>query len=68
MTRGRAGDCPHRGGWAGGGGELRCGECGTRHFTEYGALRPPGLPQAVVPAAWQRIRPRRAVGFASVGQ
>ncbi|MEU1671843.1 DUF6255 family natural product biosynthesis protein [Streptomyces roseifaciens] len=39
--------CTHRGGWsARTRGEARCRDCGTVRFTEYAALRPPGLPQA----------------------
>ncbi|WP_416385359.1 DUF6255 family natural product biosynthesis protein [Streptomyces sp. NRRL B-1677] len=30
-------------------GEQRCRTCGTVRFTDYGALRPPGLPQALTP-------------------
>ncbi|WP_443057884.1 DUF6255 family natural product biosynthesis protein [Streptomyces sp. KLMMK] len=37
--------CTHRGGWAARTrGEARCRDCGTVRFTEYAALRPPGLP------------------------
>ncbi|WP_372407051.1 DUF6255 family natural product biosynthesis protein [Streptomyces luteireticuli] len=42
--------CPHPSGWeAAGEGEEVCAECGTRRFHGYGALRPPGLPEAVAP-------------------
>ncbi|MEU1816635.1 DUF6255 family natural product biosynthesis protein [Streptomyces roseifaciens] len=42
--------CTHRGGWAARTrGEARCRDCGTVRFTEYAALRPPGLPQAPAP-------------------
>ncbi|WP_425507734.1 DUF6255 family natural product biosynthesis protein [Streptomyces olivoverticillatus] len=37
-------NCPHRSGWTHTRGESRCKCCGVRRFTEYGALRPPGLP------------------------
>ncbi|WP_374192978.1 DUF6255 family natural product biosynthesis protein [Streptomyces sp. AV19] len=52
-------NCPHPGGWEsvdGDGGEEFCASCGTRRFHDYGALRPPGLPEAVAPA------PRGAAG------
>ncbi|WP_420823994.1 DUF6255 family natural product biosynthesis protein [Streptomyces roseifaciens] len=40
--------CTHRGGWsARTRGEARCRDCGTVRFTEYAALRPPGLPHPV---------------------
>ncbi|WP_238492420.1 DUF6255 family natural product biosynthesis protein [Streptomyces sp. UNOB3_S3] len=38
----------------------RCRTCGVRRFTDYGALRPPGLPQAVVPAPRDRRAADRA--------
>ncbi|WP_373300696.1 DUF6255 family natural product biosynthesis protein [Streptomyces hiroshimensis] len=42
--------CTHRGGWsARTRGEARCRDCGTVRFTEYAALRPPGLPHAQTP-------------------
>ncbi|MFF4161294.1 DUF6255 family natural product biosynthesis protein [Streptomyces sp. NPDC001678] len=47
-------------------GEVRCGvgrrcrTCGVRRFTDYGGLRPPGLPQAVVPAPRDRSAADRA--------
>ncbi|WP_443057874.1 DUF6255 family natural product biosynthesis protein [Streptomyces sp. KLMMK] len=50
--------CTHRGGWAARTrGEARCSDCGTVRFTEYAALRPPGLPHATT-------SPRRT-GFAA---
>ncbi|WP_221462472.1 DUF6255 family natural product biosynthesis protein [Streptomyces olivoverticillatus] len=45
------GNCSHRGGWTHDAGELRCDGCGTRRFTDYGALRPPGLPSTVTSSA-----------------
>ncbi|MBB4895553.1 hypothetical protein FHS39_004632 [Streptomyces olivoverticillatus] len=47
-------NCPHLSGWDTADGEERCRSCGTRRFTRYGALRPPGLPAALTP------RPRNA--------
>ncbi|WP_373303655.1 DUF6255 family natural product biosynthesis protein [Streptomyces cinnamoneus] len=52
--------CPHAAGWTRAEGEARCERCGVRRFTEYGAVRPPGLPQAVVPAARDRYAADRA--------
>ncbi|MEU7131977.1 DUF6255 family natural product biosynthesis protein [Streptomyces sp. NPDC046261] len=43
--------CAHNAGWTHAAGESYCDRCGTRRFTEYGAVRPAGLPHAVVPAA-----------------
>lgn len=39
--------CLHRTGWARTRGAARCEGCGVVRFTDYGTLRPPGLPQAV---------------------
>ncbi|MGK5732807.1 DUF6255 family natural product biosynthesis protein [Streptomyces sp. URMC 124] len=48
------GTCTHRGGWAARTrGEARCRYCGTVRFTEYAALRPPGLPHAPRPLRWR---------------
>ncbi|MEU4213393.1 DUF6255 family natural product biosynthesis protein [Streptomyces sp. NPDC026206] len=47
-------NCPHRSGWTHSGGESRCAQCGTRRFSDYGALRPPGLASAVTPS--DRVR------------
>ncbi|WP_425507736.1 DUF6255 family natural product biosynthesis protein [Streptomyces olivoverticillatus] len=47
---GSAARCAHRSGWTHATGESHCNCCGTRRFTQYGALRPPGLPQAVATA------------------
>ncbi|GHC59014.1 DUF6255 family natural product biosynthesis protein [Streptomyces cinnamoneus] len=41
------GHCAHGSGWTHTAGESRCNACGTRRFTQYGALRPPGLPRAI---------------------
>ncbi|MCA6092457.1 hypothetical protein LE181_09830 [Streptomyces sp. SCA3-4] len=41
--------CLHGSGWTHTAGESRCDACGTRRFSQYGALRPPGLPHAVRP-------------------
>ncbi|MEV5238118.1 DUF6255 family natural product biosynthesis protein [Streptomyces cinnamoneus] len=38
-----------------GGGEARCDRCGTRRFSGYGALRPPG-PAPVVTPTWTARR------------
>ncbi|MEW2580183.1 DUF6255 family natural product biosynthesis protein [Streptomyces syringium] len=46
--------CGHRSGWTQAHGEARCNDCGTRRFTDYGALRPAELPQTTTPP------PRRA--------
>ncbi|MEV5137797.1 DUF6255 family natural product biosynthesis protein [Streptomyces syringium] len=51
---GRPGNCGHRSGWTQSHGEARCNDCGTRRFTDYGALRPTELPQTITPP------PRRA--------
>ncbi|WP_221462282.1 DUF6255 family natural product biosynthesis protein [Streptomyces olivoverticillatus] len=40
-------DCRHGANWRHRAGESRCEACGTRRFTDYAALRPPGLPEAV---------------------
>ncbi|MFF7688286.1 DUF6255 family natural product biosynthesis protein [Streptomyces syringium] len=53
-------ECGHRSGWTCVGGEARCGACGVVRFTEYGALRPPGLPQVVTPVGDARRADRRA--------
>ncbi|MEV5141987.1 DUF6255 family natural product biosynthesis protein [Streptomyces syringium] len=52
--------CVHHSGWTESGGEARCVECGTRRFTDYGALRPPDLPQTVTPSDRSRERADRA--------
>ncbi|MCA6093035.1 hypothetical protein LE181_12790 [Streptomyces sp. SCA3-4] len=52
--------CPHAAGWTRTAGEARCERCGVRRFTEYGAVRPSGLPQAVVPSPRARRAADRA--------
>lgn len=54
-------NCPHREGWESGNGEERCTRCGTRRFTDYGALRPPEVPQVVAPSPEECARADRAV-------
>ncbi|MEV6670747.1 DUF6255 family natural product biosynthesis protein [Streptomyces sp. NPDC051162] len=39
--------CAHRDSWTHTGGEAQCGRCGVRRFTEYRAVRPPGIAQAL---------------------
>ncbi|MEV6672619.1 DUF6255 family natural product biosynthesis protein [Streptomyces sp. NPDC051162] len=39
--------CPHRAKWTQARGAARCEGCGVVRFTDYAALRPPGLPYAV---------------------
>ncbi|MEU2870027.1 DUF6255 family natural product biosynthesis protein [Streptomyces olivoreticuli] len=63
--------CTHRNGWTHTGGEATCGSCGVRRFTDYRAVRPPGLAQAVTAprkataitdcaaAEWVMLRTRR---------
>lgn len=52
-------NCQHLERWESGDGEKWCTACGTRRFTEYGALRPPGLPSAVMPSDEERGRADR---------
>ncbi|MEU2873876.1 DUF6255 family natural product biosynthesis protein [Streptomyces olivoreticuli] len=52
--------CPHRTGWARTRGEARCEGCVVVRFTDYGALRPPGLPQAVTGSRGSAHRADRA--------
>ncbi|MFF7728422.1 DUF6255 family natural product biosynthesis protein [Streptomyces sp. NPDC008001] len=53
--------CTHRGGWtARSRGEARCRDCGTVRFTEYAALRPPGLPHAQAPSRRAALAADRA--------
>ncbi|WP_425329131.1 DUF6255 family natural product biosynthesis protein [Streptomyces eurocidicus] len=56
-------NCLHHGGWTHHGGESRCDNCGVRRFTEYGAVRPSGLPHAVTPAAPDRRATDRAAAL-----
>ncbi|MGX8908314.1 DUF6255 family natural product biosynthesis protein [Streptomyces netropsis] len=49
-------NCAHADGWTSAGGEERCDACGTRRFTDYGALLPPGLPQTRTPSDKARAR------------
>ncbi|MEU4212303.1 DUF6255 family natural product biosynthesis protein [Streptomyces sp. NPDC026206] len=60
--RGRvASRCPHHAGWTHtGGGEARCDTCGTRRFSDYGALRPSGLPHPLTPSGAARRAADRA--------
>ncbi|GHG66273.1 hypothetical protein GCM10018779_37730 [Streptomyces griseocarneus] len=57
--------CPHLAGWTQtGDGVWRCGRCGTRRFADYGALRPPGLAEAVTPSpVARRVADRRAASY-----
>ncbi|MEV4924444.1 DUF6255 family natural product biosynthesis protein [Streptomyces roseoverticillatus] len=53
--------CAHRGGWsARTRGEARCRDCGTVRFTDYGALRPPGLPHVATPPRRTAVAADRA--------
>ncbi|MFI2072544.1 DUF6255 family natural product biosynthesis protein [Streptomyces triculaminicus] len=65
MGVGARADCPHQAGWTQGEeGVWSCARCGTRRFTDYGALRPPGLPEAKTPSpAARRVADRRAAGY-----
>ncbi|MEU1372603.1 DUF6255 family natural product biosynthesis protein [Streptomyces triculaminicus] len=45
----------------------RCDRCGARRFSDYAALRPAGLPEAVTPApAARRFADRRAARNAAL--
>ncbi|MCC3776071.1 DUF6255 family natural product biosynthesis protein [Streptomyces sp. UNOB3_S3] len=58
-------NCPHPSGWdTADDGEERCHTCGTRRFTHYGALRPPGLPVALTPAPRDATRADRSAAVA----
>ncbi len=52
--------CPHGTGWARTRGAVRCEGCGVVRFTDYGALRPPGLPQALTVSRGSARRADRA--------
>ncbi|MEU1822601.1 DUF6255 family natural product biosynthesis protein [Streptomyces abikoensis] len=56
--------CPHDGSWAYAGGEQRCTACGMRRFTDYGGVRPPGLPEAVTPSVERRPDADRSAAIA----
>lgn len=58
-------NCLHSGGWspAESHGEQRCDHCGTRRFTDYGALLPPGLPQTRTPSDTARARADRSAAL-----
>ncbi|MBH1933752.1 hypothetical protein I5Q34_05485 [Streptomyces sp. AV19] len=55
--------CRHLSGWDEIGGEQRCRTCGTRRFTDYGALRPRELPSAVTPSPEDLARADRAAAI-----
>ncbi|MEU4208960.1 DUF6255 family natural product biosynthesis protein [Streptomyces sp. NPDC026206] len=55
--------CLHHAGWTRADGEQRCNACGTRRFTGYGALRPPGLPQVRTPSDEARARADRSAAL-----
>ncbi|WP_374193081.1 DUF6255 family natural product biosynthesis protein [Streptomyces sp. AV19] len=55
--------CQHLAGWEAGDGEERCPDCGTRRFTEYGALRPKELPSPVTPSPHDAIRADRTAAI-----
>lgn len=57
-------NCPHISGWDPTDGEERCRACGTRRFTGYGALRPPGLPVALTPSPRDKTRADRSAAHA----
>ncbi|MEU2512670.1 DUF6255 family natural product biosynthesis protein [Streptomyces syringium] len=50
----------HHSGWRESAGEAQCPNCGTRRFTDYGALRPPELPQTITPSDYSRDKADRA--------
>ncbi|GHC73461.1 DUF6255 family natural product biosynthesis protein [Streptomyces cinnamoneus] len=53
--------CPHLAGWVTtADGESCCHHCGTRRFADYAAVRPPGLPQTIVPSDEARAAADRA--------
>ncbi|MEV4869694.1 DUF6255 family natural product biosynthesis protein [Streptomyces syringium] len=52
--------CGHRSGWTHTRGEALCNDCGTRRFTDYGALRPAELPQTTTPPPCRARKTDRA--------
>ncbi|WP_373298091.1 DUF6255 family natural product biosynthesis protein [Streptomyces abikoensis] len=56
--------CTHDGSWASASGEQRCTACGMRRFTNYGGVRPPGLPEAVTPSRKRRPDADRSAAIA----
>lgn len=54
-------NCAHRSGWTRTASTSSCDTCGTRRFTDYASLRPPGLPQWITP----KPRPRHAADRAA---
>ncbi|WP_374230785.1 DUF6255 family natural product biosynthesis protein [Streptomyces sp. UNOC14_S4] len=52
--------CTHPIGWARTGGAVQCRTCGTHRFTDYAALRPPGLPEWIRPGPRDRRAADRA--------
>ncbi|WP_372407112.1 DUF6255 family natural product biosynthesis protein [Streptomyces luteireticuli] len=58
-----ANDCRHASGWDKANGVERCRDCGTRRFTDYGALRPPGPAPAVTPPPADARRADRAAAI-----
>ncbi|MEU4208601.1 DUF6255 family natural product biosynthesis protein [Streptomyces sp. NPDC026206] len=59
----RSGDCPHAWGWTHSAGASHCDRCGIRRFTDYGAVRPPGLPGTVTPSRRSRNAADRAAAL-----
>ncbi|MEU5418952.1 DUF6255 family natural product biosynthesis protein [Streptomyces sp. NPDC020667] len=51
-------NCAHR--WTRNGSASSCDTCDTRRFTDYAALRPPGLPQWITPKPRHRHEADRA--------
>ncbi|WP_422399124.1 DUF6255 family natural product biosynthesis protein [Streptomyces netropsis] len=57
-------NCPRISSWDSADGEERCRSCGTRRFTGYGALRPPGLPVALTPSPRDKTKADRSAAHA----
>ncbi|MEU3752514.1 DUF6255 family natural product biosynthesis protein [Streptomyces olivoreticuli] len=57
-------NCPHTSGWDSANGEQRCRACGTRRFTGYGALRPPGLPATLTPPSRDKTQADHSAAYA----